>query len=341
MKNKLAITESANNSPGSIYLCQNPTALETIDLRHLPRDKRDAIRALCRPEARHNVRILFFFLLWAVAAYTALTSQLLVIQVLSSCAIVCSLIGCTVLLHEASHRLLCKRPGLNQWIGFLVGVPVFLSVSGFRTNHIAHHNRRSSGGQPDDIGANFRDSTLSVPFYYLSIILRAYGFLIYLPLIGLTKGSWTMRAKTLFEYLLITACCATVFWQVPTDVVLKIWIIPLLISAHFTELRAVAEHGLTTRGNVFTATRTVVSNRCLAFVMCNINYHLEHHLFPAIPWYNLPKVHRLLREEYRRAGCSVYSSYTRFFVDFARNTRKGIIPNARLIPAQARRVLGC
>lgn len=341
MKTKLAVTESENKSSGQIYACQNPRGLETFDLKNLAKEKRDAIRRLCRLEDRHNVRILFFFLLWAIAAYVALTSQLFIIQVLSYSAIVCSLIGCTVLLHEASHRLLFSRPVLNQWIGFLVGVPILLSVSGFRTNHIAHHDRRSSAAQPDDIGANFRDTALSIPFYYFSILVRAYGFITYLPLIGLTKGSWKMRAKTLFEYLLIAASCTIVFWQVPTDVVLKIWIIPLLISAHLTELRAVAEHGLTTRGNVFTATRTVLSNQWLAFIMCNINYHLEHHLFPGVPWYNLPKVHQLLQDEYRRAGCSVYPSYRQFFKDFFTHTWRGIIPNARLIPEEARRSLGC
>ena len=333
------ITEAKNQPQRSsrIYFCGKPAALATVNLKSLSKEKRDAIRKLHRLEDRHNTRILIFFALWGAAVYAALTLKAFGAQALSCLAIVCALVGFSVLLHEASHRLLFKRPTLNYWLGLLCGLPVLLSVSGFRTNHLAHHERRSSMGDADDVGANFRDSTGSTLFYYLSILIRAYGFLAYLPLIGLTQGNWKMRAKALSEYALMAACCAVAFRLFPTDAVLKLWIIPLLISAHLTEFRAVAEHGLTTRGNTFTATRTVVSNRAVSFVMCNINYHLEHHLFPAVPWYNLPKVNRLLQDEYRRVGCSVYPSYTEFFIDFFKASWRGIIPNARLIPEEMRK----
>jgi fatty acid desaturase len=28
-----------------------------------------------------------------------------------------------------------------------------------------------------------------------------------------------------------------------------------------------------------------------------VNYHLEHHLFPAVPHYHLPRLHRLLQQK--------------------------------------------
>ncbi|HWP59594.1 MAG TPA: fatty acid desaturase [Candidatus Acidoferrales bacterium] len=342
MKTGFSLPTRHERKPSAeIYFCNNPKGLEAIDLTTLPPEKRAAIRRLHRLDDRHNLRILFFVALWAVAAWAALASDRFVVQLFSNLAIIGSLIGFTVLLHEASHRLLFKHPVLNQWVGFLCGLPILLSVSGFRTNHLAHHERRGSTFDPNDVGANFRDSLRSACLYYVSIWIRAYGFLTYLPWIGLTKGNPKARVRTLIEYVLIAAFAGAIFWLFPADTVLKLWILPLLISAHLTELRAVAEHGLTTRGNVFTATRTVVSNRWVSFMMCNINYHLEHHLFPAVPWYNLPKVHRLLRDEYRQAGCSVYSSYTEFFIDFLKASSGGIAPNARLIPADARKALGC
>jgi fatty acid desaturase len=75
--------------------------------------------------------------------------------------------------------------------------------------------------------------------------------------------------------------------------------------------------------------------------MCNINYHLEHHLFPAVPWYNLPKLHRLLEPEYRRAGASSYRSYSAFFYDSIKAGWAGNLPNGRLIPAETRHAIGC
>ncbi len=39
-------------------------------------------------------------------------------------------------------------------------------------------------------------------------------------------------------------------------------------------------------------TRTVYINPVFRFLYLNMNYHLEHHLFPAVPYYNLPALHR-------------------------------------------------
>ena len=68
--------------------------------------------------------------------------------------------------------------------------------------------------------------------------------------------------------------------------------------------RQVAEHGavpdlydLDPRLN----TRTIVANALERLVFCplGVNYHLEHHMLASVPIYNLPKMHRLLRDK----GC--------------------------------------
>lgn len=53
-----------------------------------------------------------------------------------------------------------------------------------------------------------------------------------------------------------------------------------------------------TDGEYRGSTRTVVLDPVTAFFYADMNYHLEHHYFPAIPHYNLRKVH----EAFRRGG---------------------------------------
>jgi fatty acid desaturase len=36
-----------------------------------------------------------------------------------------------------------------------------------------------------------------------------------------------------------------------------------------------------------------------------VNYHLEHHLYPAVPHYHLPRLHRLLVDRRALAGAEV------------------------------------
>ena len=40
----------------------------------------------------------------------------------------------------------------------------------------------------------------------------------------------------------------------------RVWLLPIVIAAQLTNLRSIAEHGLTTGGNPFTASRSVQSN---------------------------------------------------------------------------------
>ena len=99
-------------------------------------------------------------------------------------------------------------------------------------------------------------------------------------------------------------------------VVVHCWLIPLLAAAIVANIRGGwAEHELTEPGHPLTHARTVTSNGIYSFFNINLNYHIEHHLFPGIPWYNLPKLHRLLLPEYRAANASIYSSYFAFAWD--------------------------
>lgn len=43
--------------------------------------------------------------------------------------------------------------------------------------------------------------------------------------------------------------------------------------------------------------RTLKLPYLISFFYANMNFHAEHHLSPAIPYYNLPKLHKILREK--------------------------------------------
>jgi acyl-lipid omega-6 desaturase (Delta-12 desaturase) len=63
-------------------------------------------------------------------------------------------------------------------------------------------------------------------------------------------------------------------------------------------------------------TRTTYLPRLLAVVLnYNFNFHIEHHLFPSVPWYSLPKVtSRIagLRDfDYQRVGCFTFMVHLR------------------------------
>jgi fatty acid desaturase len=325
------------NQSAQIYFCNDPAKISRIKLKDLSSEKRQAIRRLHRWEDKHNARLLLFFAIYGIAAYSVWTIDNFVVQLAGTLGIVSAMVGLTALLHEASHGPLFKRAALNNFAVFLCGLPILLPVSAFRTNHKGHHARRSSKADPDEVAFPRLEKWRSPFTYFLAFVAKASAFITVLPFSSVIDSEGKTRLRTLAEYSLLVLLFTVIFRAFPFVTVWKLWLLPLIIAAILTQVRAIAEHGATTRGDVFTATRTVVSNRFVSFMMCNINYHLEHHLFPGIPWYNLPKVHQLLQDDYRRAGCSVYRSYAEFFKDFFKALCRGLIPNARLISQEIRR----
>jgi fatty acid desaturase len=85
-----------------------------------------------------------------------------------------------------------------------------------------------------------------------------------------------------------------------------LWMLPLLtVLQPILRLRAIMEHGGVTdlsspltaaRSNRTTGGVANVMGRALLFPH-HVNYHLEHHLYPAVPHYHLPRLHRLLVEK--------------------------------------------
>ena len=44
-------------------------------------------------------------------------------------------------------------------------------------------------------------------------------------------------------------------------------------------------------------TRTVYMNPFSRFIYWNMNYHVEHHMFPMVPYHNLPRLHQLIKHD--------------------------------------------
>lgn len=112
-----------------------------------------------------------------------------------------------------------------------------------------------------------------------------------------------------------------------------------MIASQVVNIRGIAEHGFTSGKNDFIDTRTVLTHPVVSVLLCNDNYHLEYHPYPGVPWYNLPKLHHVLKDEFPLAGASVYTSYSAFRWDFLRVTFSQVIPGNRLMPPHLREEL--
>ncbi len=65
----------------------------------------------------------------------------------------------------------------------------------------------------------------------------------------------------------------------------------LMVVYGLTQHAGLAENVLDHRLN----TRTVYMNPINRYLYWNMGYHIEHHMFPMVPYYNLPKLHELVK----------------------------------------------
>ncbi len=319
-----------------IYLCDNPQSVKELTRKDLPRETIEAVRRLQVLDTRYNWQILFFLSLWAVAGWVALLGYGIAVSAICIVLMGFCVNGLPILMHDSCHALLSKNPTINRWLGFVCGVPGLVSASAYRSIHAWHHAELRSEDDPDDIENSAPKSIPLVLVYYVVLLAGIYLYLFTVLQVGYSKAGQTMKRHIITEYILIAGIVIATLALFPLSAVLKVWGLPLLVAGQLSNVRGLAEHGLTTGGNPFTNARSVISNRFVSFFMCNLNYHLEHHLFPGVPWYSLPKVHALLSDTYHRTGSSVYRSYTQFLADFFRITWRGVIPNIRLIPDHIR-----
>ena len=91
----------------------------------------------------------------------------------------------------------------------------------------------------------------------------------------------------------------------------------MIIINSLVNIRGMSQHTfLEHQSDTVLGTRSILTNRITAFFMCNENYHLEHHLYPNIPWYNLPRLHQALGDELRARGAPFIPSYLAFVREF-------------------------
>jgi fatty acid desaturase len=319
-----------------LYFCEEPGTLLLLDRKSISKEKRQAIKDLHSLNYIYNLKVPFFFALWVVCGFLFFQTESILLHIPLYFLMTCSMVGLSILMHESNHNLMFKNRTLNRWVGVICGLPSLVSASAYRTLHLAHHAHTGTHDDPDNMEESVPKSMPMVFFFYLFLFIGAYLYLIHLIITSISLANPKMRRQVITEYLIIAATFTTLFLFSPFSIMLHIWLIPLLIAAQLTNVRGLAEHSLTTHDNVFTETRTVTSNRFVSFMMNNLNYHLDHHLFPGVPWYNLPKLHDILKDEYTAAGSSIYTSYTGFLVDFFKVSFKGYIPNVRLIPEHLR-----
>ena len=226
-----------------------------------------------------------------------------------------------LLSHEGHHDLLARRPWLNRALNLLLCAPLLHAPTAYLVLHERHHRHLGGPGDPDEYTNYTRRSGLLWLMHWMRLTLGTALYMALIPAVALRRATPRQRAVILAEYALLACAWVPLFVLLPIGPLLQFWLLPGILVGYFSAIRALAQHALTERGDPLLSSRTVRCGPVVSFLLLHENLHLEHHLFPEVPSYHLPRLHRLLapRLDARVEG----PSYTRFFLGFvARSLRR-------------------
>ena len=218
--------------------------------------------------------------------------------------------GLGILLHEAAHYRLVKNKKVNDLIGELfLAFPLIISVKRYRVSHLAHHRHMNTDLDPDWVSKEtpdweFPKSRWEMAVMLIKILFGANLFWMVRLIIngGISdaaeKKPKPSRRFILFRlsyYLALVAVLTYFGWWLHF---LLYWFVPLFTWLQFIfRIRSIAEHfGLEDDERLYTGARTTIPNwlERQFLVPHNAWYHLEHHVYPSVPFFNLPQLHQEL-----------------------------------------------
>jgi fatty acid desaturase len=273
----------------------------------------------------HNWRILIFLLLYIAAVVGTINLSNLIGD--NRSYLICSplyllaaasLHGISLFVHEGVHGVLHPNPNFNRILSILCALPVGQNYSAYKVLHLQHHQHLGLPGDPDHYGNYTEWSWLKFLMHWGRLIIGYPVYLVAIPILGFRQGNISDRIWIAIEVMLFgSIATALILSPLDLDLLISGWLIPMLFINTMVNIRGMSQHtGLDSQSDIILGTRTILTNPVTRFFMCNENYHLEHHLYPGVPWYNLPILHDKLKQELIDRGAPFIPSYFAFVREF-------------------------
>lgn len=224
-----------------------------------------------------------------------------------------------VLGHEAIHKRLSSTSRINDGLGrYVATFPVFISLSKWAFIHLRHHRHTHTADDPDRaIYARYPLAAKKFRRLLLRDVcgLNVISTLKYFADVPFVTGQFNrrflgeegaaryaqgtdMRRFTLFWAAVLAAGFGAAGWTFGV-LFLLYWLVPYCtLMQVFFRIRGAIEHGhVPDPDNAYQRTRTYFMPAALRFFFApkQVGYHLEHHLYPSIPFYSLPRIHDVLK----------------------------------------------
>lgn len=214
----------------------------------------------------------------------------------------------TVLLHEQVHDAIFvgRHRRWMRFLGLLYAIPSGISASQFHRWHMDHHE--NLGSAQDDPKRAHLSPKRNARWYKLLYMTPALIPIYFRAARRETAGyAPALRRRIAFERVLTIGVHLSVFggllWAGGIAPAARAYLVPYLLvfPVAFT-LNRLGQHYRIDPSDPRKWSTRVDGNRAWHFLFLWSNFHLEHHYFQSVPFYNLPELNRILRPYFDEHG---------------------------------------
>lgn len=249
--------------------------------------------------------------------------------------------------HETGHRTAFKTQRMNDVVYQIASFFMIRNPTVWRWQHTRHHTDTLIVGRDPEIitmrparllriCANFF-GLVDVPMGLRNMLLHTAGHLTseentYVP--------DTERKRVFFvARIWLAIYVTTLFACIIGSSLLPIMLVggPRLYGTFLHLVYALTQHSglgedvLDHRLN----TRTVYMNRINRFLYWNMNYHVEHHMFPLVPYHKLSELHEEIKHELASPYPSIFAAYKEIIPAIVRQLKDQTYYIRRELPPEA------
>lgn len=211
--------------------------------------------------------------------------------------------------HETGHGTAFKTDWMNNALYEIASFMVMRESTVWKWSHTRHHSDTIIVGRDPEIAVprppDIKGLVLSLfnlpnySKYFAHILMHSAGKMSEEEKTFIPESEFTEVFRRARVYLGIYA--VVLILAISSHSILPLMYVGLtnlsgtwlLIVYGYTQHAGLAENVLDHRLNC----RTIYMNRVNRFLYWNMNYHVEHHMFPLVPFHALPRLHETIKDD--------------------------------------------
>ncbi|PLL10724.1 fatty acid desaturase [Tabrizicola sp. TH137] len=211
--------------------------------------------------------------------------------------------------HECGHGTAFKTAWMNNAVYEIASFMIMRNSATWRWSHARHHTDTYIVGRDPEIAIMRPPAFVKLigSFFGIPEVIDFFPRMIRNALSGPTaeersfvpQSEWGKVQRVALVYLAIYAATVGLALWMQSILPLMVIGLPRLYGAWHHVMTGLLQHG-GLADNVIDHrlnSRTVLMNPISRFIYWNMNYHVEHHMFPMVPYHALPRLHETIKHD--------------------------------------------